>query len=176
MALTDEQLAFLQTRRKNTPPSVFRSAQNAALTIDPDTEDALILAPPESKRKAVDFLRLVLGADSGSTEHDAVLALFTDQQATVRKTLSTSLGTIISSFDNFKDGLINSGREPFFANGLAPLISILIKGLGVIKQEADTSEYHSRLAEVAKSFHGGRLTDNDQKEMRSWVRALLSYP
>ncbi len=176
MALTQEQLAFLITRRKDTPPSIFSSTQNTSLTIDNDTEDALILAPAEDKRKAVEYLLLVLGADGGSEDHDAVLELFTDQQATVRKTLSDWLGTIVKSFDAFKDGLINSGREPFFAAGLAPLISILIRGLGVIKQESDASEYHNRLAEVSKSFHGGRLSNNDQREMRSWIRALLSYP
>jgi len=175
MTITDQQRVYLETRRKLSPPTVYSSDRKTETVIGGDTEDALILATPESKRKAVAYLRLALDSDGGSDDHDEVLKLFADQQATVRKTLSDALTQIVSSFDGFKDGLINNG-ETFFAVGFAPLMSILVRGLGQVKQEADASEYYNRLAQVSKAFHGGRLTSDEQREMRSWVRAILSYP
>lgn len=176
MALTEEQLAQLSARRKLNPPTFYNAATGATYTITSDTEDALILASPEEKRKAVEYLRLILDSVGGSTDYDDALEKFTTKQAEVHKAHSDALQTITASFDSFKDGLISGGGEPAYVVGFSPLISAMIKGLGGIKQESDAAEFHNRGAEVAKAFYGGRLTAEDQRELRSWIRVLLSYP
>ena len=167
---------MLGTRRRATPPNYYSAAKNATLTIPQETEDALILAPAEEKRKASEYLRLMVDADGGSDDHDEALGKFVDKQTAVKQALTDTLSRITKGFDEFKDKLVGSARDPVFVTGFAPLLSSMIKGLGTVKRESDSAEFHNRVAKTAKAFYGERLTDRDRRELRSWIRVLLSYP
>lgn len=176
MALTGEQLALLRTRRRLKPPSYFSAALVQTVQITQDTEDALILSPGQAKQKAVAYLRLLLDANIGSSDIDDLLEKFANKQAAVQTARNTELSNIIQKFSSFKDDLTQNNTDETFIEGYSPLLKAISKGLGPVKRNADLSEFTNLAASTALAFFGDRLTDDDERELRSWIRVLLAYP
>lgn len=176
MALTEEQQALLRSRRRKTPPSYYSADLGQTVQITQDTEDALILAPAAAKQQAVSYLKSLLSANLGTSESDELLKLFSEKQASVQNSRKSEFTGLVEPFSVFKDDLTQNNSDSAFVAGFSPLLKSIGKGLGPVKLGADNSEYNALASNTSLAFFGSRLTEDDERELRSWIRVLLAYP
>lgn len=177
MALTDAQLNTLAQKRKRTPPSYFNSGTGSSQTIEPDTEDALILVGTSVKQKAAQYLDLLLDANPQKNDYDAILARAATKRVENATAVLAELEPVIDDFEAFRRNLLGAGAtDKVYSSGLQPLLLSLLRGIGPIRNRIRAQDFSKRLGNVAAAKHGSDLTDATRKEWRSWKRVLLAYP
>jgi hypothetical protein len=176
MALTDDEVLSINTARRGTKPLVFNADLDQEVAISQDTEDALILTSNTVKVKAVQYLKLLLDSNQGSTDSDDLIIEFATQQITNEVELENEINTILGSLNSFREDLVQGNRDEVFTAGFSPVIQLINKSLGKIQVEADSNRFHAKLAEFAESRFTGRLSDLDRRSLRSWIRVFLAYP
>lgn len=177
MSLTAAQLAKLGQNRKLNPPSFFNAATGESETIDQDTEDALILVGSAVKQKAAQYLDLLLDANPSKSDYDVITARAADKQVTNLANAILELEPVIANFSGFKDNLLGAGsQEDLYVQGMRPLLTALLRGMGSIRNRVDSQKFTKKLDSYLAAKFASELTDAERKEWRSWKRVLLSYP
>lgn len=176
MALTDDEVLRINNARRGTKPLVFHSDLDQEVAIGQDTEDALILTQNTVKVKAVQYLKLLLDSNQGSTDSDDLIVEFATQQILNEELLKSEIDLILGSLNSFREDLVQGNRDEVFTAGFSPVIQLINKALGKIQVEADANRFHGKLAEFSESRFTGRLSDLDRRSLRSWIRVFLAYP
>jgi len=177
VALTDAQTTKLGQNRKLNPPSFFNAATGENEMIDQDTEDALILIGSAVKQKAAQYLDLLLDANPSKSDYDTITARAAAKQVTNLTNAIADLEPVTASFSGFKDDLLGSGaQDDLYAQGMRPLLTALLRGMGSIRNRIDAQKFTKKLDSFLAAKFTAKLTDADRKEWRSWKRVLLSYP
>lgn len=175
MTLTEAQLTLLGQKRKRNPPSFYNAQTGEQEGVQGTTEDALILLGGGVKQKAAQYLDLLLEANPSQGDHDAVTARAATKQLANMTAALTELEPVISDFASFKDDMLGN-TESFFTDGLYPLMSSLLRGIGRMRNRIDTAKFAKKVNTIAEARHASDLTDAQRKEWRSWKRVLLAYP
>lgn len=176
MALTDDEVLRINNARKLTKPLVFAADLDQEVTISQDTEDALILTPNTVKVKAVQYLKLLLDSNQGSSNSDDLIVEFSDQQILNESAAALEVSFILGSLNSFREDLVQGNRDDVFTAGLSPVIQLINQALGGIQVKADSNKFHKKFSEFSESLYTGRLSDLDQRALRSWIRVFLAYP
>lgn len=177
MALTDAQIALLNRSRRQVTPTWYNSDTDESETISGDTEDALILLSSNTKQKAAQYIDQLLSANPADTPQNKLIAAFSAHKVTIAVQQSSEMDSVLSAFDAFRRDLVGGGAEDtLFTEGMQPLLTSILRGLGLLKSRTDDLDFAQRLAEAAEFNYTGRITSDVQKEWRSWKRVLLAYP
>lgn len=175
MPLTDEQIEFIKGKRKSSPPSYYSVDTGGNVPTGGDTEDALIIASPEAKEKALVYIKLVLDANSGSSDYTDLLEEYTDQLIANAKAKKDAFDTLLKKFGEFKDGLTRGADQDLLKNGLSPLLKAIVRGIGKITSLQRAADFSYDYEQASAEFFKDRVTDQEKKELRSWIRVLAVY-
>lgn len=173
--LTAAQVALIAAKSRANRPTIYDSSLQCRLPISKDTEDALILLPSEAKAKAGRYLNAFAGKEDRSSRVSDVQSAFADQQASNLAAAKAEIDLAFTQFNSFKNSLFGSGNE-VFARGLDPLLKTLNLGLGRLKKKQDRIKYEVLNNRAAASVVKPNLTQDQKKELLSWVAALVAYP
>lgn len=173
--LTDAQERMVAQKRKSTTPSYYNADTQTRRAILQDTEAALIITAAEIKDKTTRYIQAFLDKESRSPDYTDALALFSTAQIANVSAANQSAASVFSKFDAVRDGLLGDGSDTV-TTGMAPLMKSLNMGLGKLRKQYDTLQYRERHLNAAKSRSGAVLTDDQKRELQSWVPVLVSYP
>jgi len=177
MPLTESQLSKLGQNRKITPPSFYNVKTGEQQSVQGETEDAMILIGSDVKQKAAKYLDLLLDANPGQGDYDTIIARAATKQIANLTAALAELEPVISSFAAFRDDLLGSGStERIFSEGMYPLLTSLLQGIGRMRNRIDTMKFSKKVNTNAETKHSSGLSDGQRKEWRSWKRVLLAYP
>jgi len=180
MALSDNQLKKLVANRRQVTPSYYDSVNGVSQAIPASTEDALILLSSTTKKKAVAYLKqLTKGESSQRTkDYNALLKEVTEQQVLYSELVAAELLTITGKFNDFLDsfsGTLDSGGLSI-QTGMQPVLQAMTRSLGRLV-DIDRNEYFHRMFDGVMEAQYKQKEENDvRKELRSWIRAFVSYP
>jgi hypothetical protein len=172
---TEEVQEILNLKRKNRRPSYFSVENYSDVPISGSTEDALILASSEAKQQAVDYLQLLLNAGASSPEHTDIMFQFIEKQEQNTNAKKAELDQILTKFNSFKTGLLKYDEVYDIAAGMAPLLKALNRGIKTLRSKSDTVSFDALFYAGAKNFFNVEMSIGDQRELRSWIRVILSY-
>lgn len=173
--LTDAQEALIAQKRKSSPPSYYSADTLVRRSILQDTEAALIVTPAEVKDKATRYIQAFLDKEDRSPDYTDVLKLFTTAQLANVTAANQSAASLFSQFNTLRDSLLGNGSETV-AVGMAPLMKALNTGLGKIRKQYDSLFYRERHLNAATARSGATLTEDQKRELQSWIPVLVSYP
>lgn len=173
--LTTQQLELIASKSKGTRPTIYDSSLRCRLPISKETEDALILLGSDTKAKVGRYLYAFVGKSERASRLSDVLSTFASQQTANQTSANKELDLVFIQFNVFKKELFGSGNE-VFTRGLDPLVKALNIGLGNIKRKQDRIKYGELNNTVAVAISKPDLTDDQKKELLSWVAVLVSYP
>lgn len=180
MALTDDQLKKLVSNRRSKLPSYYDSVTGVSSQIPASTQDALILMSSTTKKKAVDYLKQLSGGDPSqrTADYNELLEEVTATQALYSEAISQELETVTGKFNDFLDSLsgnLDSAGSSIQA-GMQPVMRAMTRSLGRLVA-IDKNEYFHRMFDDAMYSQYRKDEANDiKKELRSWIRAFVSYP
>jgi hypothetical protein len=175
--ITNDQLTKLGQNRKRNPPSYYNADTDQYISIQGDTEDALILLGGDVKQKAAQYLDLLLDANPSKTDYDTITERAASKQTANLTAALSELEPVISSFSTFKDNLLNnSSTERIFSDGMYPLLESLLVGMSRLRNKISTLKFEKKLSSHASSLYASGFSDEQRKEWRSWKRVLLAYP
>ncbi len=166
---------LLNQKRLASRPSYFNADSGSESVILNETEDSLILASPESKQKAVEYLKLLLDAGSSSSDFDDLQAEYLAQQKKNAAAQKNELDTILTKFGTFKNEFVRTDESDAVVSGMAPILKALNKGFKSLSARQRTTDYNVDFLASAGAFFDFDLTTSEKRELRSWVRAILSY-
>ena len=173
--LTQDQLVKVAQKRKNLTPTYYNSRTGVRQPISQDTEAALILLPSVKKELASRYCQSFADKESLASDYDKVLDLFVTQQLSNVQAANASLDLIFTSFARFKDSLLGQGEE-VLASGCTPVMESLSLPLGKLKSTFDTLSYREMHIQAAKRLGASTLTEDQKRELQSWIPVLVSYP
>jgi hypothetical protein len=173
--LTPEQEAKVSQKRKDSPPSYYNADTQVRRSILQETEAALILTPATVKDNATRYIQAFLDKENRSPDYTDVLKLFSDAQIANVAAANQASGTLFSQFNSLRDGLLGSG-ESLISVGMSPLLKALNAGLGRLRKQHDTLLYRERHLAVATSRSSAALSEEQKRELQSWIPVLVSYP
>lgn len=173
--LTLDQEAKVAAKRKGTLPTYYNSKIKVRQSISQDTEAALILLPSVKKEQASKYFQTFADKENLSSDYDKVLDLFVQKQLSNVQIANLSLTTIFLNFTQFKDSLLGQGEETL-ASGCSPIIESLNLPLAKIKSTFDTLQYRELHFQAAQRLGSSNMTEDQKRELRSWVPVLVSYP
>lgn len=174
-SLTEEQRAKVEKNRLGQPPTYYNSTTGGRQGINQDTEAAIILLAPEKREKATKYFKLFGDREASSSDYQKVFDLFFERQQNNLKIANTSLQSIFTQFNQFRDDLLGSG-EDVLVTGLQPVFESLNLGMGNLKSTYDTLQYRERHFTAAKNIGVATVTDEQRREIKSWVPVFVIYP
>ena len=175
MPLTEEQLEFLRGKRRSSPPSYYSVDTGGNIPTTGPTEDSLILANPEAKEKAVAYIKIILDANSGSSDYADLLEEYTTKLTANAKAKKDAIDTLLKKFGEFKDGLTRGADQEMLKVGMNPLLKAIIRGIGKITSLQRAADFNYDYELSSAEFYKDRVTDDEKKELRSWVRVIAVY-
>ncbi len=175
MPLTDEQLATLRGKRKASPPSYYSVDTGGNIPTTGNTEDALILANPESKEKALSYVKLILDANSASSDYADLLEEYTSQLTTNAEAKKDAFDNLLKKFSDFRDGLVQGADLDILKEGMNPLLKAITRGIGKITSLQRSADFAFDYEQASAEFFKDAVTDDEKKELRSWIRVLAVY-
>ena len=175
MPLTDEQFASLRGKRKQNPPTYYNSDIQNEVSVSGNIEDALILASAEAKAKAIEYIRVLLDANPKTSDYADLLSEYTLKQAENSKAHKDASDTLLQQYTSFKDGLTQGADLEVLREGMSPLIKALNSGVGRLNNQARAFDFGNDFDSDAKVFFNTKLTEEQKRELRSWIRVVATY-
>jgi hypothetical protein len=173
--LTDEQLRFIRGKRKSSPPSYYSIDTGGNIPTTGAVEDSLIIAAPEAKEKALSYIKLILDANSGSSEYSDLLDEYTERLTANAEAKKEAFDTLLKKFSEFKDGLTRGSDQDLLKEGMNPLLKAINRGIGKVVSLQRAADFAYDYEEASSEFFQERVTDQEKKELRSWIRVLAVY-
>ena len=171
----------LADHRRSNPPSVYNATTKETAPISSDTEDALILVPAESKRKAIEYIDALLDFDPQSTPRDQLIKEAVEAKTSDINAIITELSTAVDDYESFKEGIstVHTWDADFsvtnVVDGMAPLINSLVKGIKTLTDQNDEMTYMKKTYSGAEDRYTHKISSDLKKEWRSWKRVLATY-
>lgn len=180
MALTDAQLNKLTANKRKVLPSYYSSIEGASLPIPSATEDALILMSSATKKKAVDYLKQLTAAEptKRTQDYNALLEEVTAQQVQYSEATSAELLVVTGKFNTFLTGFSGSldGASLSVQAGMEPVLSAMTRSMGRLVDIERNEKFHRMFNGYMEGQHKKAEQFEVKKELRSWIRAFVSYP
>lgn len=173
--LSTEQETLVTQKRQANPPSYFSADTQVRRSILQETEAAIILTPASVKDKATAYIQAFLDKENRSPDYTEVLKLFSEAQVANVVAANQASGTLFTQFNELRDGLLGGGEE-LIAVGMSPLMKALNVGLGRLRKQYDTLLYRERHLNAATSRSAAALSEDQKRELQSWIPVLVSYP
>ena len=180
MSLTVDQSKKLANNTRRVRPTYYNTDTNETYQITNSTENALILLSSTAKKKAVDYIKklTVTSTSKSALDYTALLREVVTQQVDNSAAIQAELSLITGSFNTFLNsfsGQLDSAGETI-QSGMQPILSAMTRGMGRLK-DIDQNEYYHRMFNEAVEAQFSRDSEKEiQKELRSWIRVLVSYP
>jgi len=168
--------AKLVDNRRTTPPDYYNSISKTEYSVGGPVEDALILASAQTKQKAVGYLKQMSNVGSVSDDYNDLLQEFTEARITDSQSVVDGLDQITKKFNEFRDGF-NSQQdiEADLKSGFSPLFSAMVRALGRIGLKDRRERFHNLFDSASQVQHVEEQTEDLKKELRSWIRVLVTY-
>jgi hypothetical protein len=173
--LTDEQLRLIEQKRRETPPSYYDSTMGQRRQISEDTEAALILLDSTAKDAASQYLKTFLNRDDRSEDYSDLLDQMLEKQTANADVAVTEMDNLFSGYDTLKKNLMGDGNNVFIV-GMQPILKSFGTALGRVKRTRDGVVYSKLHLESAKNIVTSKLTEEQKKELRSWIPVMVAYP
>lgn len=180
MTIGDDQLKKLTANKRSVLPTYYSSVSGVSIPIPSSTEDALILLSSTTKKRAVDYLKsLTKGEPSKQTrDYNALLSEVTEHQVAYSTLATVELETITGKFNEFYNsftGTLDSAGLTIQV-GMSPVLQAMTKTLGRIIDIDSYERFHRQFDSVMEAQHKRDEAHDVKKELRSWIRAFVSYP
>ena len=180
MALTDAQQKKLVANKRSVLPSYYSSIEGGSLTIPSATEDALILMPSDTKKRAVDYLKQLTKAEptKRTQDYNALLKEVTEQQVVYSELTAAELLLVTGKFNDFLGKFTGSldGAALSVQAGMQPVLSAMTRSMGRLIDIERNEKYHRMFNGYMENQHKQDEQFEVKKELRSWIRAFVSYP
>jgi len=177
LATAEKYAAKLAANRKTNPPEYFNSLTGNTYSIDGVTEDSLILASAQSKQKAVGYCKQMANVGSISDDYNDLLKEFTESRQADSANIVAGLDQITGKFNEFRDDLQSQpGTASNVGSGFVPMLSAMVRSLGRLGLKDRRERFHSTFNNASKTQHLEDQTEDLKKELRSWIRVLVTYP
>lgn len=181
MSLTPEQQTKLDKYRRAILPKYYNSKDQLTYFIPSGTQDSLILLRAESKKKAVDYLKKLADAEPSqrTKDYNELLGEVVNGQVTNADNASNDLKQITGKFtdflNTFKAGQATAANI-IIQNGLQPMFDAMVRRLGTIADVEQNITFHRNYSRFMQAQYQQDINAELKKELRSWVRVLVSYP
>jgi hypothetical protein len=174
--LTDQQQKQISANMRTTPPSYYSADTGLTAPIPTETEAALILIPPETKRAAANYLDALLETNPVQTDYGTILTEVTDQYKKNVADALADMDPVVSNFESFKTAFQGNGQDETFITGAAPFLKSMSKGFGKVEAKRDELKFMQTLFGFSAGRYSPTVTEEVKKEWRSWKRVVVSYP
>jgi len=180
MPLSDKQQKKLVANKRSVLPSYYSSLNGTSLTIPSATEDALILMSSDTKKRAVDYLKQLTKAEptKRTQDYNALLTEVTEQQVLYSTLTAAELLLVTGKFNSFLTSFVGSLDEASLSiqAGMQPVVGAMTRSMGTLVDIDRNEKFHRMFNGYMRNQHAKEEQFEVKKELRSWIRAFVSYP
>ena len=177
LATADKLREKLVYNRKKVPPEYYSSSDEVQYSVGGAIEDALLLASAQSKQKAIAYLKQMSSVGSVSNDYNDLLTEFSESQQANSTAVVDGLDQITGKFNEFREDLATQPNvENEIKVGLSPLFSAMARALGRLGLKDRRERFHNLFDTSSQYQHAEQQTEELKKELRSWIRVLVTYP
>jgi len=181
MSLTAKQQDRLSKFRRSILPKYYDSRDQETYSIPHNTQDALILTGNETKSKAVSYLKKLADAEPSqrTKDYNELLGLLVDNQVANSDAAATDMEQVTGKFTEFIQSFRVGGAKSansIVQTGLQPVFDAMVRRLGPIADIGQNVTFHKNYSAFMKNRYTQDINTELKKELRSWVRVIVSYP
>jgi hypothetical protein len=181
MAFSDEQLRKIEKFRRAVLPMYYSSNDETVFPISPGTQDSLILLQAGSKSKAVEYIKKLVDAEPSqrTKDYNELLGDVVQNQVQNGNNAVDELQQITGKFTEFlatfRDGKATAANITI-QSGLQPILNAMVRRLGTIVDVEQNVKFHKNYSGFMQATYERDADAELKKELRSWIRVLVSYP
>jgi hypothetical protein len=167
------------SKRRKDRPNYYDASLDREQPIPTDTEDALILIPTESKRKAVEYLKTFSDtkASTAAGDYNDLLKEFSDKQVTVSDSISSDLEQVTGKFTTFRNSILQTGDDNLtIKSGMTRPLQAMVTSLGRLGKKESREVFHRLFNSISVAEFAKANSDPIKRELRAWTRVFVSYP
>lgn len=175
MPLTDAQYTFLVGKRKQNAPTYYSADIKQEVSVAGHVEDALILASATAKAKAIEYVRTLLDANPKNSDFSDLLTEYAQKQAANSLARRDAANLILQQYNTFRDGLTQGADVELLREGMTPLTKALNRGIGRLNNQSRAFDFGYDYDVDAVVFFDTKLSEEQKRELRSWIRVIAIY-
>lgn len=176
MSITQQQAKKLETGRRTRRPKYYTATTGEYVEISFDTENFLLLMPPEANLRAQLYLDNFVNVDSFTNDYNDLLqeALF-NREARLKR-VKDRLNDRLGKYNEMVQQMRKAEDPQYdYASGAQPLFNVLNQGLKLFTDLQEQYNYYAQFRDAIETEFVRSLNDEYKKECRSWIRVLASY-